>query len=72
MIDVTYSGTSKTSSLTMDDVPWRQEVVTFAQKLCTHLNCYSLAFEHEHSNCILLANHKFFVDGRWHTWIDYD
>ena len=33
---------------------------------------YSLACEHEHSNCVLLANKKFFINQQWHTWIDYN
>lgn len=34
---------------------------------------YSIATEHEHSCCVLLAREdKFLRDGRWHTWIDYD
>jgi tRNA wybutosine-synthesizing protein 1 len=34
---------------------------------------YSIATEHEHSCCILLAREdKFLIDGTWHTWIDYD
>lgn len=34
---------------------------------------YSIATEHEHSCCVLLAREdKFLIDGRWHTWIDYD
>lgn len=33
---------------------------------------YDLACEHEHSNCILLANRRFHIDGVWHTWIDYN
>ncbi len=34
---------------------------------------YSIATEHEHSCCILLAREdKFKIDGAWHTWIDYD
>ena len=33
---------------------------------------YSIATEHEHSCCVLLAREdKFLVKGRWHTWIDY-
>lgn len=32
---------------------------------------YGLACEHEHSNCILLAHKRFFIDGAWNTWIDY-
>lgn len=34
---------------------------------------YSIATEHEHSCCILLAREdKFKIKGQWHTWIDYD
>ncbi|XP_021963250.1 S-adenosyl-L-methionine-dependent tRNA 4-demethylwyosine synthase TYW1 [Folsomia candida] len=70
---VTYCGTSKASTLTMENVPWHEEVVSFSQSLCTnHLPNYELACEHEHSNCILLANKRFKIDGAWHTWIDYD
>lgn len=57
----------------MENVPWHHEVVTFGQKLCAMVESYGMASEHEHSNCILLAKRdKFFVDGRWNTWIDYD
>jgi len=32
-----------------------------------------MACEHEHSLCTLIANkHKFYVEGTWHTWIDYN
>lgn len=34
---------------------------------------YSIATEHEHSCCILLAREdKFLIEGQWYTWIDYD
>ena len=34
---------------------------------------YSIATEHEHSCCVLLAREdKFLIDGVWHTWIDYE
>ncbi|CAF0972809.1 unnamed protein product [Adineta steineri] len=69
---VTYCGDSGASSLTMANVPWHEEVVTFVQALCERLPQYEVACEHEHSNCLLLANTKFRVDGKWHTWIDYD
>ena len=32
---------------------------------------YGLACEHEHSNCLLLARRKFYIDDQWWTWIDY-
>ncbi|XP_070572971.1 S-adenosyl-L-methionine-dependent tRNA 4-demethylwyosine synthase TYW1-like [Ptychodera flava] len=69
---VTYCGESKASNLTMENIPWHEEVVSFVQKLCDQLPDYEIACEHEHSNCVLIANKKFCVDGVWHTWIDYD
>lgn len=71
---VTYCGTSKANKLTMENVPWHEQVVEFAQDLLTHLDtdCYELACEHSHSNCVLISNRKFKVNNKWHTWIDYD
>ncbi|GFO41183.1 S-adenosyl-l-methionine-dependent tRNA 4-demethylwyosine synthase [Plakobranchus ocellatus] len=68
---VTYCGESKASNLTMKNVPWHEEVVKFVQELQSRLPDYELASEHEHSNCLLLAHHKFKRDGHWWTWIDY-
>jgi len=70
---VTYCGTSKANKLTMDNVPWHEQVVEFAQELLQHLpqDMYELSCEHSHSNCVLIANTKFKLDGEWHTWIDY-
>ena len=51
------------STLTMANVPWHEEVVSFTSQLCNLLdNQYELAAEHEHSNCILVAHKKFKVD----------
>ncbi|KAI8749285.1 S-adenosyl-L-methionine-dependent tRNA 4-demethylwyosine synthase, partial [Biomphalaria glabrata] len=68
---VTYCGESKASTLTMDNVPWHEEVVRFVTELANRLPDYEIASEHEHSNCLLIAHKKFKVDGRWWTWIDY-
>merc|ERR1719378_2053340 len=68
---VTYCGESKASSLTMENVPWHDEVVGFVKTLAEKLPDYMLASEHEHSNCVLLAHKRFFVNGVLHTWIDY-
>ncbi|XP_041280982.1 S-adenosyl-L-methionine-dependent tRNA 4-demethylwyosine synthase TYW1-like [Onychostruthus taczanowskii] len=68
---VTYCGESSASSLTMANVPWHGEVVSFVQELARLLPEYGIACEHEHSNCLLLAHSKFQVDGEWRTWIDY-
>eukprot|EP00965_Chrysotila_dentata_P196590 6177680-Pleurochrysis_carterae.AAC.1 len=31
-----------------------------------------IASEHAHSNCVLISQSRFKIDGVWHTWIDYD
>lgn len=69
---VTYCGESKASSLTMENVPWHEEVCSFVESLVGLLEDYEIAAEHEHSNCLLVANKKFKRDSVWHTWIDYD
>ena len=42
----------------MANVPWHEEVVKFVRLLCERLPQFDLACEHEHSNCLLLANTK--------------
>ncbi|XP_067307202.1 S-adenosyl-L-methionine-dependent tRNA 4-demethylwyosine synthase TYW1 [Pseudorasbora parva] len=69
---VTYCGESSASSLTMANVPWHEEVIYFVQQLANLLPDYEIACEHEHSNCLLLAHHKFKVGGEWWTWINYE
>lgn len=55
---VTYCGESKASTLTMDNVPWHNEVVDFVNQLKNLLPDYSIASEHAHSNTVLLAHNK--------------
>ena len=73
---VTYCGTTKNSGkapLSMSNVPFHEEVVEFCEKLSSQLGNYEVASEHEHSNCVLIAQKKFKPDGEnWHTWIDYE
>ncbi|RWS01460.1 S-adenosyl-L-methionine-dependent tRNA 4-demethylwyosine synthase-like protein, partial [Dinothrombium tinctorium] len=70
---VTYCGSSKGSNLTMNNVPWHEEVVNFVKLLTNYIDSdYEIASEHEHSNCVLVANKRFKVDGQWKTWIDYE
>ena len=72
---VTYCGTSSTSSLTMQNVPFYTEVTAFAQSLTQALHArglgYGIAAEHAHSCCVLLASDAFCRNGAWHTRIDY-
>ncbi|BBN12758.1 tRNA wybutosine-synthesizing protein 1 [Marchantia polymorpha subsp. ruderalis] len=71
---VTYCGSTATSSLTMENVPWHQDVKDFAEAMVAATNGeYELSCEHVHSCCVLLAKvSKFKKDGNWYTWIDYE
>ncbi len=72
---VTYCGTTKNSGkapLSMSNVPFHEEVISFCQQLADLCADYEIASEHEHSNCVLIAHKKFKRAGLWHTWIDYD
>ncbi|XP_037436343.1 S-adenosyl-L-methionine-dependent tRNA 4-demethylwyosine synthase-like [Triticum dicoccoides] len=71
---VTYCGSSATSKLTMENVPWHADVKEFSEVLASKSGgIYELACEHVHSCCVLLAKvDKFKINGKWHTWIDYD
>lgn len=71
---VTYCGSTATSKLTMENVPWHSDVKAFSETLAIKSNGqYELACEHVHSCCVLLANvSKFKINGLWHTWIDYE
>ena len=75
---VTYCGTSSSAGagLTMQNVPFYEEVTSFVEALNTALGRrgldYGIAAEHAHSCCVLLASKRFLVDGKWHTLIDYE
>ncbi|KAL8812858.1 MAG: hypothetical protein Q9223_000389 [Gallowayella weberi] len=75
---VTYCGTSTSAGagLTMQNVPFYEEVVTFVEALNAALGRrgldYGIAAEHAHSCCILIASNRFMIRGKWHTLIDYD
>ncbi|TXG52239.1 hypothetical protein EZV62_021408 [Acer yangbiense] len=71
---VTYCGSSATSKLTMENVPWHSDVKAFSEALSLKSKGeYEVACEHAHSCCVLLAKtDKFKVDGQWYTWIDYE
>ena len=75
---VTYCGTSSSAGagLTMQNVPFYSEITAFVEALNTALERrgleYGIAAEHAHSCCVLIASKRFFVEGKWHTLIDYD
>eukprot|EP00930_Biecheleria_cincta_P031513 TRINITY_DN2186_c0_g1_i2.p1 TRINITY_DN2186_c0_g1~~TRINITY_DN2186_c0_g1_i2.p1 ORF type:complete len:706 (+),score=153.25 TRINITY_DN2186_c0_g1_i2:71-2119(+) len=72
---VTFCGESKASSLTIENTPWHDEVKAFCEEMLSKEGLaehYELACEHQHSCIVLLAQKKYKIDGKWHTWIDYD
>ena len=75
---VTYCGTASSAGagLTMQNVPFYTEIVTFVEALNQTLTKrgldYGIAAEHAHSCCVLIASKRFLIDGKWHTLIDYD
>ena len=75
---VTYCGTSSSAGagLTMQNVPFYEEVCAFVEALNAALERrglgYGIAAEHAHSCCILIASNRFKVEGKWHTRIDYE
>ena len=75
---VTYCGTSTSASagLTMQNVPFYNEIVAFVEALNDALErrglTYGIAAEHAHSCCALIASKRFFVEGKWRTLIDYE
>ncbi|CAK9176361.1 unnamed protein product [Ilex paraguariensis] len=71
---VTYCGSSATSKLTMENVPWHSDVKAFSEALAQKSKGeYEVACEHVHSCCVLLAKvEKFKINGQWFTWIDYE
>ncbi|KAF2150230.1 hypothetical protein K461DRAFT_323661 [Myriangium duriaei CBS 260.36] len=76
---VTYCGTSTSAAagLTMQNVPFYEEVCAFVEALNRALERrglgYGIAAEHAHSCCILLAEkERFYKEDGWHTLIDYE
>ena len=70
---VTYCGKSDGSSLTIQNSPWHTEVRKFCEAIVAKLgDDYGLASEHTHSCTVLVAKKCFQIEGKWHTWIDYD
>ena len=75
---VTYCGTSSSAGagLTMQNVPFYDEITTFVEALNAALERrgleYGIAAEHAHSCCVLIASKRFYVEEKWHTLIDYE
>lgn len=73
----TFCGSSNSNGnpLTMQNIPFYEECKEFVTNLADELKSrghdYEIAAEHAHSCCILMAHKRFFINGKWHTHIDY-
>ncbi|EGW30467.1 uncharacterized protein SPAPADRAFT_143744 [Spathaspora passalidarum NRRL Y-27907] len=73
----TFCGSSNGNGnpLTMQNIPFYEECKQFVIALNEELQGrgldYDIAAEHAHSCCILMAQRKFQINGKWHTHIDY-
>lgn len=66
---------SRETFLRLQNVPSWNRVVEFAKCFCDQQYGeaeYGLVAAHEHSGCVLLARKELFVEGKWHTWINFD
>lgn len=68
--------TGPASTLTMQNIPFYEEVVAFVEALDKALANrgleYGMAAEHAHSCCALLASKRFYINNKWNTIIDYE
>jgi len=60
--------------LTLQNMPYHEEVVEFSKELLKHLPDYDVSDEHKPSRVTLLAKKKFYNEESkiWETWIDFD
>jgi len=58
-------------NLDKSSMPNHKEILEFSEKLNQFLPDYGLVSEHTSSRVVLLAKNKFKINGKWHTWIDF-
>ncbi|CDF87906.1 unnamed protein product [Zygosaccharomyces bailii CLIB 213] len=74
----TFAGSSDGNGnpLTMQNIPFYEEIKTFVKKFAAELQRrglgYDVSAEHAHSNCVLIASTKFKMNDEWYTHIDFD
>lgn len=65
-----HVGPSK-QRLSKSNMPIHEEVVAFSKALAKHLEDYEIVSEHIPSRVVMFAKKKYFINGKWHTWIDF-
>lgn len=57
--------------LSMKNMPWHEEVVSFSEELMNYLPDYEIVTEHKPSLVVFAAKKKYKINNKWHTWIDF-
>lgn len=60
------------SRYTRDNIARMEGVNNFAKKLLEYLEDYEYVTDYKYSDVCLIAKKKFKINGKWHTWIDFD
>jgi tRNA wybutosine-synthesizing protein 1 len=58
--------------LSIECMPWHEEVVAFSKEIEKCLPEYAIVTEHVPSRVVMLAKKTYNIDGVWHTWIDFE
>jgi tRNA wybutosine-synthesizing protein 1 len=58
--------------LSIEHMPWHEDVVEFSKQIETFLPDYGIVTEHVPSRAVMMAKKKYFRDGQWWTWIDFE
>ncbi|MBN1274662.1 4-demethylwyosine synthase TYW1 [Candidatus Woesearchaeota archaeon] len=68
-----FVGASR-QALSIKNMPYHEEVESFAKEILEHLPEYGLADEHKPSRVVLLAKKQYYDEEKksWETWIDFD
>lgn len=66
-----YIGESR-MRLKKENAPRHKDIVLFSKELIKFLPDYEIVSDEPESKVVLIAKKKFFFDGKWNTWIDFD
>jgi len=58
--------------LTIDHMPWHEEIVEFSKELMKYLPDYDIVIEHVPSRVVMCAKKTFKKNDKWFTWIDFN
>lgn len=66
-----FVGSSR-QRLSMKNMPWHEEIVSFSKELMNHLPDYEIVSEHIPSRVVMCAKKEYKINNKWHTWINFN